>query len=100
MERLIGLLNLCRKAGKLILGQKAVLSLLSRGGQPLILTARDTGEVLKRKLAGYRTITMKWPSDKLGGIFGRNRISVIGVTDENFASEIMNLIKVEKLSVV
>jgi ribosomal protein L7Ae-like RNA K-turn-binding protein len=100
MERLIGILHLCRKAGKLILGQKAVLNHLSRGRQPLILTALDAGAVLRKKLTGYRTITMRWSSDKMGGIFGRERISVIGIMDEDFASEITNLIESEKLSAV
>lgn len=98
MERLIGLLHLCRKAGKLLVGQKAVISISSGGPQPLILTTLDIGAVLKRKLAGYRTITMKWSSEKMGDIFGRDRISVIGITDEGLASEIINLIKSEKLS--
>lgn len=100
MERLIGLLHLCRKAGKLILGQKAVLTILSRGRQPLVLTALDAGAALRKKLTGCRTITMRWPSEKMGDIFGRQRISVIGITDEDFASEITNIIKLEKLSAV
>jgi len=100
MERLIGLLHLCRKAGKLLIGQKAVISMSSRGFQPLILTTLDVGSALKRKLAGYRTITMKWSSDKMGDIFGRDRVSVIGITDEGMASEIINLIKSEELSAV
>jgi ribosomal protein L30E len=100
MERLVGLLHLCRKAGKLILGQKAILTLLSRGSQPLILTAMDAGTALRRKLHGYRTVTVKWSSEKMGDIFGRQRVSVIGITDEDFASEIMNLIKSEKLSAI
>jgi hypothetical protein len=43
---------------------------------------------------------MRWPSEKMGGIFGRERISVIGIMDEDFASEITNLIESEKLSAV
>jgi len=100
MERLIGLLHLCRKAGKLLVGQKAVISISSRKPQPLILTTLDVGTALKKKLAGYRTITMKWSSDKMGDIFGRDRVSVIGITDEGLASEIINLIESENLSAI
>jgi len=100
MERLIGLLHLCRKAGKLFLGQQAVLSLSSKNRQPLIIMAVDAGLSLKRKLAENSTMTIAWSSGKLGEIFGRERISVFGVADDNFAAEIKNILKSENLLVI
>jgi ribosomal protein L7Ae-like RNA K-turn-binding protein len=100
MERLIGLLHLSRKAGKLLLGQKAVLSLSSKNRQSLIIMAVDTGLSLRKKLAEKSTMTIRLSSDKLGEIFGRDRISVFGIADDNFAAEIKNILKLENLLVI
>jgi ribosomal protein L7Ae-like RNA K-turn-binding protein len=100
MEAPFGLLHLCRKAGKLILGQKAVLSHHSGGDMMLILLSADAGSVLKRKFSHCRTLTVGLSSEKLGEIFGRNRLSVLGIADNSFANEIEKLLKNESLLVV
>lgn len=100
MDKLIGLLHLCRKAGKLKIGQKAVLSLHTEGHQPLILMAVDAGSGLKRKLAGCGTLTVGWSSEKMGVILGREKVSVLGITDGGFAAEIKNVMKSERLLVI
>ncbi len=100
MERPVGLLHLCRKAGKLRIGQKAVLSARNGDPQPLILLAADVGSSLKRKLAAFETITVSWSSEKIGDIFGREKVSVLGIADSGFAAEIKNVLKSERLLVI
>ena len=100
MEKLIGLLHLCRKAGKLKIGQKAVLSLHTEDHQTLILMAVDAGSGLKRKLAGRVTLTIGWSSEKIGMVLGREKVSVLGITDGGFAAEIKNIMKSEGLLAV
>jgi ribosomal protein L7Ae-like RNA K-turn-binding protein len=100
MEAPFGLLHLCRKAGKLALGQKAVLSHHSRRDMMLILLSADAGSALKRKFSHCRTLTVGWSSEQLGEVFGRNKLSVLGITDDGFADEIEKILKNESLLVV
>lgn len=100
MERLIGLLHLCRKAGKLLIGQKAALSFPAAANQPLLLLANDAGSALKRKMAGSETITIDLNSEKIGAIFDREKISVLGIADSGFAAEIKNVLESGKHIVI
>ena len=100
MEKLVGMLHLCRKAGKLHLGQKAVVSLASGNHAPLIILSSDAGYSLKRKFGESRSITLGWSSDKLGEIFGREKLSVLGINDDRFASEIERIVKNMKSAAV
>jgi ribosomal protein L7Ae-like RNA K-turn-binding protein len=92
MDKLVGLLHLCRKAGKLKIGQKAVLSAQSLEHLPLILISADAGSALKRKCMTFDTITMDWNSDKMGGIFDRDKVSILGIADAGFAAEIKKIL--------
>lgn len=100
MERAAGLLHLCRKAGKLRIGQKAVLSALNEDSQPLILLASDVGSSLKRKLAGFETITVNWSSEKMGGVFDREKVSILGIVDCGFAVEIKKVLESDRNLVI
>lgn len=93
MDKLAGLLHLCNKAGKLAFGRVAVFTSADRGEVALALTACDCGNDLRRKLSGVNTIDSDWTSDKLGGIFKRNRLSVVGIKDRGLADEISRLMK-------
>lgn len=100
MEKLVGLLHLSRKAGKLLLGQKIVFSFAAKGKISLILLASDTGSALKKKLIHDKPVTINWSSDQFGEVFGRNKISVAGIIDSGMAGEIMKIIKSEDLIAV
>lgn len=100
MEKLVGMLHLCRKAGKLHLGQKAVISLSSGDHAPLIILSSDAGYSLKRKIGEGRAITLEWSSDRLGEIFGREKLSILGIDDDRFASEIERIVKNMKSAAV
>jgi ribosomal protein L7Ae-like RNA K-turn-binding protein len=93
MDKLAGLLHLCNKAGKLAFGRVAVCSSADRGEVALALITCDCGNDLRRKLSRVDTITSDWTSDKLGEIFERNRLSVVGIKDRGFADEISSLMK-------
>lgn len=100
MEKLVGLLHLSRKAGKLLLGQKIVLSFAAKEKISLILIAFDTGSALKKKLIHYKPVTINWSSDQFGEVFRRNKISVAGIIDSGMAGEILKIIKSEDLIAV
>ena len=91
------MLHLCNKAGRLVFGREAVLSLSAKGELFLVLLASDAGADLRRKLSGYKIANLKWSSDELGGLFGRKLLSVTGVKDKSFADEIERLLDAKQL---
>lgn len=97
MDKVAGLLHLCNKAGKLALGRVAVRQLSGRGELALVLIARDAGNDLRRKFSGIDTITSEWTSDKMGEIFGRTLLSVVGIKDRGFAAEISGLLETKHI---
>ena len=88
MEDIRGLLHLARKAGKLVLGQTAVLEKFKNGTELLILITSDAGQVLLRKFRDIEFINIRMTSDELGEVFNREKLSVLAVSDKNFSDEI------------
>ena len=50
-EKLLGLLGLARRAGKLGMGVSAVEKMVVKGENPMVIAATDMGESLKSKVA-------------------------------------------------
>lgn len=88
MKDITGLIHLSRKAGKLLIGQKAVIDRIKRNNGVLVLVASDAGNALKRKLMGIEFKILSYTSDKLGELFNRDRVSILAVDDPDFAKEI------------
>jgi len=93
MNKLAGLLHISRKAGKILLGRNAVLAGAGTDKSILILAARDSGRDLMRKLEGLEFVKAKISASELGEIFGREKLSLIGITDEGLAAGIRDLIE-------
>ena len=94
-ERLLGLLGLARRAGKLAVGFSAVEQLVKRGERPLVIVARDAG-------AGQRARIGRWEPVRglvddavdaadLAEALGRGKLSVVGLTDPGFVQGILGL---------
>jgi ribosomal protein L7Ae-like RNA K-turn-binding protein len=84
-------LGFAQRAGKLISGEMAVLSALNKNRVRLILLAEDASVRTKRKFgdlsAGMGVPMTEYGSkEQLGSIIGKLPRSVIGVTDEHFAT--------------
>ena len=92
MERVIGLFHIARKAGKLLMGKTVVLDKLKSERGILVITSRDIGSDLERKLKGTESITIDLSSDQLGEIFNRNKLSVLAISDSGLAANIKNLL--------
>jgi len=88
LEDIRGLLHLARKAGKLVLGQTAVLEKAKSSTDLLILITSDAGQVLLRKFRDIEFVDIRMTSDELGEVFNRDRLSVLAVSDKNFGDEI------------
>lgn len=93
MNGLAGMLHLSRKAGKVLLGRTAVLSAAAAEEVVFVLAAGDCGDDLMRKLSRYDVARIVLTSSELGEIFGREKLSLIGITDEGLAAGIMDILR-------
>lgn len=87
-EKLLGLLGLARRAGKLAVGFRAVEQLVRRGDRPLVIVARDAGAAQKGKIAGWSPlrglIDDVLDREPLAQAMGRDQLVVVGLTDPGF----------------
>jgi ribosomal protein L7Ae-like RNA K-turn-binding protein len=93
--RLLGLLGLARRAGKLALGFSAVEQLVRRGEKPLVIVARDMGAAQKGKVERLQPVRGLL-DDVLDGAdmaaaFGREKLTVVAVSDTGFVKGIEKL---------
>lgn len=94
-DRLLGLLGLCRKAGKLVLGFDASVEEAKKGTAALLLTAADASEKTKKETvffsAGGPVETLPHTMAEMEPIFKR-RVAVMAVLDSGFAKRMRELI--------
>jgi ribosomal protein L7Ae-like RNA K-turn-binding protein len=94
--RLLGLLGLARRAGRLALGASEVQALVARGRRPLVILARDAGGDLRSRLArsGPLRGVLADAVDKaeLARAFGRRELAVVAVDDPHFIAGIEALV--------
>lgn len=96
-NRVLGLLGLSTKAGKVCFGTDACIDLIERNKVKLIIVATDASDRTKRnleficnnnniKICFYGTI------DELSRAIGKSNKAVIGIKEENFAKQIEKII--------
>jgi ribosomal protein L7Ae-like RNA K-turn-binding protein len=94
-DKLLGLLGLARKAGKLGLGFSAVDNMVARGENPLVVTAVDIGDSLKVKVSRWQPVrgivADVLTGEDMARALGRDRIAVVGVSDSGFVKGIRKL---------
>ena len=90
-DRLLGMLDLARKAGKLQTGEETVSAMLAEKHARLTVLASDAGEAVARKIRGLaegtRQRVLTIPCDKLslGAALGRPVVSVAAFADVSMA---------------
>ena len=94
-EKLLGLLGLALRAGQLALGFSAVEKMVRRGQRPLVIVASDVGASQLGKITRWSPVR-GFKTDALSGqemaqAFGRNKLSVVGVSDPGFVKGIEKL---------
>jgi hypothetical protein len=94
-ERVLGLLGLARRAGKLALGATAVEKQVRHGPPPVVILAHDAGGNQRsrvRKLAPVRgVIDGLLGREDLAGRLGRNDLVVVAVNDPGFVRGLFEL---------
>lgn len=98
MEKIFGMLGLARRAGKLIYGSDAAVNAVRSGKAKAVILAADasdrTKKLMRNKCASFGTplFEVEAGCEELGKKLGKSGISVLGISDINFAKAIINLI--------
>jgi len=96
VQKLLGMLGLARRAGCLAMGFTAVASQVRRGEAPLVITASDIGSSLKGKVSNWEPLRGTFPNlltgEELARTLGRDKLSVVGVSDAGFVKGIEKLV--------
>ena len=94
-KKLLGLLGLAQRAGKLAVGFSAVEKMVRRGQRPLVLTAQGVGAAQLGKIQRWEPlaglILEAVDAGKLADAFGRDKLVVVGVADPGFIKGIKKL---------
>ena len=100
MDRVEGLLTLCRRAGRLVYGFDAVKDACALGKIACVCTASDLSEKSRKEIrfhCGRDNVPVVGISpgmDRLWRLLGK-RTGIIGIADAGFASAIQSLINGE-----
>ena len=92
--KILTLLGFAKKAGKLVIGKQAVLKAFQKKRVYLILLSNDASS---KTIDELQRLNAKWfkLSDtskfELGKIVGRNELSIIALSDQQFAKSIRKL---------
>ena len=99
IKRVLGMLGLAMKAGKVVIGTEQVIAFLQKGRLKLVLLSGTASEGTKKKIISkcefYKTRLEKVDidTDELGRLLGKTYTpAVVGITDENFSRAITNLL--------
>lgn len=93
----LGLLGLCKRAGRLATGDYACRDALNKGKTELILLASDASDHVKRSFTGLCTdygvpCLVYATKTELGNACGRETAAVISVNDAGFAAQLTRLL--------
>jgi ribosomal protein L7Ae-like RNA K-turn-binding protein len=97
-KRLLDLLGLAARAGRLVSGTDAVRGGVRDGKVRRVIMAADASDTQRRKLtplleARRVPYTVVLTRDALGAAIGRGPASAIGLTDANFAKRVGELVR-------
>ena len=99
IKRVLGMLGLAMKAGKVVIGTEQAISFLQKGRVKLILVSGKASDGTKKKMLHkcefYKTrmAELDIETDELGRLLGKTYTpSVVGITDENFSRTIVKLL--------
>lgn len=94
-DKLIGLLGLARRAGRLGMGVSAVEKMVAKGENPMVIAATDVGESLKGKISRWEpvrgVVDNVLTGEDMARAFGREKLAVVAVSDSGFVKGIRKL---------
>ena len=94
-DRLLGLLGLALRAGRLGMGYSAAEKMVHKGFNPLVIVASDMGDSQKAKVSRWEPIRGLVDgivtSEDLARALGREKLSVVAVADNGFVKGLRKL---------
>ncbi len=95
-KKILSLLGLCRRAGKLISGQEKVESGIREGQALLVVIAADASDNTKKRFTDKCSFYevpcyCVFTKEEIGQAIGYEERATLAVTDEGFADKIMQL---------
>lgn len=96
-NKVLGLLGLCTKAGKMCFGHDSCMDLISKQKIKLLMVAQDASDRTKKEFEiackkNNVKIYFYGKLEELSKAIGKNNKAVIGIKEENFANEIEKII--------
>lgn len=99
LKRVLGMLGLAMKAGKVVIGTEQVIAFLQKKRVKLVLLSSSSSDGTKKKISSkcefYNVRLKELPiqTDELGSLLGKTYTpAVVGITDENFSNTIIKLL--------
>ena len=98
-KRVLGMLGLAMKAGKVVIGTEQTIISLQKGKVKRVLVSGSASDGTKKKISSkcefYKTRLEELPidTDELGRLLGKTYTpAIVGITDENFSRTIVKLL--------
>ena len=91
MDKAFSFLGLCRRAGKLMIGEDGVSGAARSGQAVLIMVASDTADNTKKKAGnlsrwyGIPLVSLPWDKDALGELLDKRVCAILALTDKGLA---------------
>ena len=88
----LGLLGIARRAGRAVIGARAVRAASAKGVLHLVVVARDAGHNAVARLGDPGSPVVRIGSrDELGSAVGRDVAAVVGITERALADRVRSL---------
>lgn len=92
MDKVLNFLGLCRRAGKLLIGEDGVSGAARSGQAVLLMVASDTADNTRKKAGnlsrwyGIPMISLPWDKDTLGELLDKRVCAILALTDKGLAA--------------
>ena len=92
MDKALSFLGLCRRAGKLLIGEDGVSGAARSGQAVLLMVASDTADNTRKKAGnlshwyGIPMIALPWDKDTLGELLDKRVCAILALTDKGLAA--------------
>ena len=92
MDKALNFLGICKKAGKLLMGEDGVSGAARNGEAALIMTASDTASNTTKKalnlseLGRVPHVRLPWDKDTLGELLNKRVCAILALTDRGLAA--------------
>ena len=98
LKRVLGMLGLAMKAGKVVIGTEQVIAFLQKKKLKLVILSSSSSDGTKKKISSkcefykIRLVELPIQTDELGELLGKTYTpAVVGITDENFSKAISKI---------